>query len=152
VEKSNIRPAGESSEETYLAIDPSYKQEASTGGSPVKDVQVRSYNNDFEIEDLMMQPDPFEQFENYASSSCEMASYEEDNLRASAESFYPNKAPKMDLPSMIHVSLSQYREQGDLLSKIKELLDKLPKDQKLELFNLLNDGASNFDHKDVEQY
>ena len=42
----NIRPAGESSEESMLAIG----YEPATGGSPVKENQSC---NDFEIEDLM---------------------------------------------------------------------------------------------------
>jgi len=62
-------------------------KEPSTGGSPVKDQKKIQSCNDFEIEDFM--PDGFEQFEN--ASSLEMLCESEQNLRASASPFYPEK-------------------------------------------------------------
>jgi hypothetical protein len=42
--RGDIRPAGESSEESQLAIEhqPEFLKEPSTGGSPIKDLKNRS--------------------------------------------------------------------------------------------------------------
>ena len=123
--KPTIRPAGESSEE----LEPSFlKNEASTGGSPVKDQKNQSYN-DFEIEDFM---------QGYEMESSNMTSLmesdeERKSLRASASPFYPDKMQdKLKCSNSISVqnSIAVLRENGEILVGIKKLLDNLDTEEK----------------------
>ena len=126
-----------------------YLKEPSTGGSPVKDQKKIQSCNDFEIEDFM--PDGFEQFEN--ASSLEMLCESEQNLRASASPFYPEKeSGKLDNSFRIKHDLAQLREDGRLLQAIILIVDRLPSDEQAELAKHISE-SSNFEQcQDVEQY